>query len=77
MHCIKAMYLDVMCKVKVGGEVGNDFLVATGLRQECVLSPLLVLFSLYVNDLMEVLRREEIGVKIDNLIIQVCCLQMI
>ena len=55
------------CKVKVGGEVGSNFSVTTGLRQGCVLSPLL--FSLYVNDLMEVLRREEIGIRIDNLTI--------
>ena len=47
--------------------MGNDFSVTTGLRQGCVLSPLL--FSLYVNGLMEVLRQEEIGVRVDNLII--------
>ena len=64
LQCIKAVYSDVKCKVKIGGEVGNDF---SGLRQGCVLSPLL--FSLYVNDLMEVLRQEEIGVRVDNLII--------
>ena len=67
LQCIKAMYSDVKCKVKVGGEVGSNFSVTTGLRQGCVLSPLL--FSLYVNDLMEVLRREEIGIRIDNLTI--------
>ena len=60
LKCIKVMYSDVKCKVKVGGEVGNNFSVTTGLRQGCVLSPLL--FSLYVNDLLEVLRWEEIGV---------------
>ena len=67
LQSIKAVYSDVKCKVKIGGEVGNEFSVTTGLRQGCVLSPLL--FSLYVNDLMEVLRREEIGVRVDNLII--------
>ena len=67
LQCIKAVYSDVKCKVKIGGEVGNDFSVTTGLHQGCVLSPLL--FSLYVNDLMEVLRCEEIGVRVDNSII--------
>ena len=31
LKCIKAMYSDVKCKVKVGGEVGNDFSVTTGI----------------------------------------------
>ena len=53
---IKAIYSDLKCKVKVGDKCSDFFPVDVGLRQGCVLSP--ILYSAYVNDLMEELRRE-------------------
>ena len=47
---IKAIYSDLKCKVKVDSD---SFPVDVGLRQGCVLSP--ILFSAYVNDLMNML----------------------
>ena len=48
---IQAIYSDLKCKVKVGDTCSDSFPVDVGLRQGFVLSP--ILFSVYVNDLME------------------------
>ena len=51
--------------MKVGDTCSDSFPVDVGLRQGCVLSP--ILFSAYVNDLMEELRRENVGVEVDGI----------
>ena len=43
----------------------DSFAVDVGLRQGCVLSP--ILFSAYVNDLMEELRRENVGIEVNGI----------
>ena len=54
-NSIQAIYSDLKCKVKVGDKCSDSFPVDVGLRQGCVLST--ILFSAYVGDLMEELRR--------------------
>ena len=49
------------CEVRVGGALSDPFKVATGQRQGCVLSPLL--FSLYINGVVETLREAKVGVR--------------
>ena len=46
--------------MKVGEEHSKPFRVACGLRQGCILSPLL--FSLYINSLVSKLKEAEVGV---------------
>ena len=58
---LKAVYSDMSCEVKVGEERSEPFGVSCGLRQGCILSPLL--FSLYVNSLVFRLKEAEVGVK--------------
>ena len=47
---LKAVYTGTSSEVKVGEEHSKPFRVACGLRQGCILSPLL--FSLYINSLV-------------------------
>ena len=44
---LTAAYLGIGCEVKVDNGYSDSFEVTTGLRQGCILSPLL--FSLYIN----------------------------
>ena len=47
LRFLKALYQDSSCRVRVHDRLSEEFEVGTGLRQGCVLSPLL--FSLYIN----------------------------
>ena len=49
------------CEVRVGEVLSDPFEVVTGLRQGCVLSPLL--FSLFINGVVEKLRENKVSVK--------------
>ena len=66
---LKAVYSDVACEVKVGEKCSEPFGVSCGLRQGCILSPLL--FSLYVNSLVYKLKEAEVGVKCGSQVIPV------
>ena len=55
-----AAYADLRCEVKVGEEYSEPFVVTNGLKQGCILSPLL--FSLYINSLIVELKKAEMGV---------------
>ena len=57
----RAAYQECKCQVKVGDMVSESFDVVKGLRQGCVLSP--VLFFLYINSLVNRLREAGIGVE--------------
>ena len=57
---LKAVYTGTSSEVKVGEEHSKPFRVACGLRQGCILSPLL--FLLYINSLISKLKEAEFGV---------------
>ena len=61
LRFLQALYEGSMCRVKVNGQVSDDFEVNNGLRQGCVLSPLL--FSLYINGAVKKLKEERCGVE--------------
>ena len=60
---LKAVYTGMSSEVKVGEERSKPFRVACGLRQGCILSPLL--FSLYINSLVSLnkLKEADVGVR--------------
>ena len=58
---MKGAYSDVSCEVTVGAGRSDPFEVSCGLRQGCILSPLL--FSLFINSIVARLKEAEAGVK--------------
>ena len=58
---LKAVYTKLSCEVKVGEEFSEQFGVTNGLRQGCVLSPLL--FALYINSLINELKIAGVGIE--------------
>ena len=62
---IKNIYERVESCVLVGNEKTEYFEIDLGVRQGCILSP--ILFSLFINGLGEELRKKNIGAKIGNL----------
>ena len=67
LQFLKALYNGTSCSVKVDNKQSDEFLVTSGLRQGCVLSPLL--FSLYINALVDTLKKHDCGVQCGNDII--------
>ena len=61
MEFLNSAYMESRYEVRVGEILRESFGVVNGLRQGCVLSP--VLFSLYINSLLDKLRKAEVGVK--------------
>ena len=57
---LKAAYTKLSCEVKVSEEFSEQFGVTNGLRQGCVLSPLL--FALYINSLINELKKAGVGI---------------
>ena len=57
---LKAVCIGTSSEVKVGEEHSKPFTVACGLRQVCIISPLL--FSLYINSLISKLKEVDVGV---------------
>ena len=65
----------VECEVKVGEYLSEPFEVTSGLRQGCVLSPLL--FSLSINGALEKLRAAKVGIMCREELVQHYCSLMI
>ena len=57
---LQELYRGVECEVRVGEYLSEPFEVTSGLRQGCVLSPLL--FSLYFNGAVEKVRAAKVGI---------------
>ena len=65
LNCIKSLYANVTGCVKLGPTILTDwFRVGTGLRQGCILSPLL--FNIYLNDLITEVKTKCKGISIDD-----------
>ena len=56
-NLIKKIYMNEKCKIKVGGMLSDTFDANQGVRQGCILSPLL--FNIFISDLPEILSKEE------------------
>ena len=63
---LQALYLETSIEVKISEKQSDHFPVSTGLRQGCVLSPLL--FSLYINGLIVELKLKRCGVECGGLL---------
>ena len=67
LRFLQSIYYRNMCRVKVNGHISEEFQVHTGLRQGCVLSPLL--FSLHINSAVKRLKEEQYGVQCGDAIV--------
>ena len=56
---VREIYRETSSRVKVGGEIGEGFWTAKGLRQGCPLSP--ILFNLLIADVEEEIRKGRWG----------------
>ena len=57
---LRATYTELKCEAKVGEKYSEPFSAKNGLRQGCILSPLL--FSLYINSLIAEMKVAGVGV---------------
>ncbi|CAG2195599.1 unnamed protein product [Mytilus edulis] len=64
LNAIFSLYRNVYSCVKVNGNFTDWFEVKCGLKQGCILSP--ILFNIFINDLVDEVKKLDIGVKIDD-----------
>ena len=60
IHVLKSLYSKVQCTAKINGFVTDWFNVSVGLKQGCILSP--VLFNAFMDDLVKMIRKQKKGV---------------
>lgn len=61
---LRALYNNVNCSVRINGHLTDWFTVNSGLKQGCLLSPLI--FNLFVNDLSGALDATGLGVDMEG-----------
>ena len=71
LEIIKTLYMEDTASIKIGNKFSKPFKTNRGVRQGCVLSPLL--FILFLSDLQELLDRSKDNVKLDK-DIEISCL---
>ena len=59
---LQGIYDNVQCSVKVNGHLSDWFQVTTGLKQGCLLSP--IIFNMYINDLVSNIKELCTGIPI-------------
>ena len=64
LQSLKALYTNVNCSVRINGYLTDWFPVLSGLKQGCLLSPLL--FNLFANDLGEAIDATGLGIDING-----------
>ena len=56
IHVLKSLYNKVQCTAKINGFLTEWFNVSVGLKQGCILSP--VLFNAFMDDLVQMIREQ-------------------
>ena len=69
LKVLYAIYSNVQSCVKINGQLTELFDVTSGLKQGCILPPLL--FNIFINDLIDEVKKLNVGIKLDNDIISV------
>lgn len=69
LKALHAIYNNVQSCVKINGHMTEWFNVKSGLKQGCILSPLL--FNIFINDLIDEVKRLNVGIKLDDDIVSV------
>jgi hypothetical protein len=69
-NILDSLYNNVFCNVKFGDIVTDYFEVDEGLKQGCVLSP--ILFCIYINELAKMLENNNVGINVCN--VKISCL---
>ena len=64
LGAIKAIFLHVQCCVKVNNSFSRWFGVTQGLKQGCILSP--ILFNMFINTLVTDIKALDVGIDIDG-----------
>ena len=59
LEALKSLYNEVKCAVRINGQISDWFDVKIGLKQGCILSPLL--FNIFINDLAQTVNNFECG----------------
>ena len=59
LKALKSLYNEVKCAVRINGQISDWFDVKIGLKQGCILSPLL--FNIFINDLAQTVNNLECG----------------
>ena len=67
LKMIRAMYSDISCRIKVKDFLSEEFFYSIGLRQGCVLSPLL--FNLFIDGIVKFIYEENLGILVGDVLI--------
>jgi hypothetical protein len=71
LEAVKNIYSLVQCSVNINSHMTSWFHVSTGLKQGCILSP--VLFNMYLNDFIMEINNRDLGVQIKGEKVGVLC----
>ena len=67
LNLLQQMYKDIKCRVKFRGFVSDEFIYSTGVRQGCVLSPLL--FNFFINGIVDIIETTDVGISVGDALI--------
>ena len=69
LRILQGLYQDTTCAVRVGGRLTDWFPSSIGLKQGCLLSP--ILFSILIDDLAKEIKNLNIGVEIGDTLLSI------